>query len=81
MCKVDTVKMELNTVQKRKNCMNNKTTKAVGVVTLDDIPTINAVIAKGDRVEIGPGPNGTVKIVHIKRKFIKSGQGKDCPKC
>lgn len=60
--------------------MDERPIKAVSVVTAEDLPSINAVIAKGDRVEIGPGPNGTVKIVHIKRKFIKSGQGKDCPK-
>lgn len=61
--------------------LDEKTIKAVSEVTQDDLPAINAVIAKGDRVEIGPGPNCTVKIVHIKRKFLKSGQGKDCLKC
>ncbi len=61
--------------------MDEKTINAVSAVTVDDLPAINTVIAKGDRVEIGPGPNGTVKIVHIKRKFIKSGQGKGCSKC
>jgi len=59
---------------------SEKPDKAISAVTADDLPAINTVIAKGDRVEIGPGPNGTVKIVHIKRKFIKSGQAKDCPK-
>ncbi len=61
--------------------MDEKTIKTTSIVTADDLPSINAVIAKGDRVEIGPGPNGTVKIVHIMRKFIKSGQGKGCSKC
>jgi len=61
--------------------MDEKNSKVISAVTAGDLPAINAVIAKGDRVEIGPGPNGMVKIVHIKRKFIKSGQGKDCSKC
>ncbi len=61
--------------------MDEKAKKTVSMITADDLPYVNAVIAKGDRVEIGPGPNGTVKIVHIRRKYIKTGQKKDCPKC
>lgn len=42
---------------------------------------INRIIfGKGDRVEIGPGPNGTVKISHVKREFLKSGRLKERPK-
>lgn len=44
------------------------------------IKAIEAVIEKGDRVELIPGPNGTVKVIHIKRKIVKTGQEKDCPK-
>lgn len=54
--------------------------KHVGGITVDDLSTINAVIAKGDRVEVGPGPNGTVKITRVRREFIKTGQEKDYPK-
>ncbi len=60
----------------------------MGVTTLMDEKTIfeavkNAapVLMKGDRVELIPGPNGTVKIIHIKRKIVKTVQGKDCTKC
>lgn len=50
---------------------------------MDDkqIKTIEAVLAKGDRVELIPGPNGTVKIIHIKRKTIKSERIKECSEC
>lgn len=42
---------------------------------------INRIIFdKGDRVEFGPGPNGTVKISHVKREFLKSGRLKERPK-
>lgn len=54
--------------------MNEKTVKAVPTITTDDLPTINAIIAKGDRAEVGPGPNGTVKISHVKRTIVKSGR-------
>lgn len=48
--------------------------KPVPAITADDLPTINAIIAKGDRAEVGPGPNGTVKISHVKRIIVKSGR-------
>lgn len=48
--------------------------KQIGQLTADDLPTINAIIAKGDRAEVGPGPNGTIKISHVKRVIVKSGR-------
>lgn len=53
--------------------------KPVSVLEPGDLPAINTVLAKGDRVEIGPGPNGTVKIMHIKRKFLNTGRETDRP--
>lgn len=52
--------------------MNEK--KPVSAATVDDLPVINAIIAKGDRAEVGPGPNGSIKISHIKRVIVKSGR-------
>lgn len=46
--------------------------KPVSALNAEDIPAINTVLAKGDRVEIGPGPNGTVKIVRVKREYLKT---------
>lgn len=34
------------------------------------IEVIQKILSKGDRVELIPGPDGTVKVVHIKRKTI-----------
>lgn len=42
---------------------------------------IKNILEKGDRVELIPGPQRSVKIVHIKRKIVKTGQEKDCSKC
>lgn len=42
---------------------------------------IEKVLSKGDRVELIPGPNDSVKIIHIKREVIKTEQVKDCSKC
>ena len=42
---------------------------------------INRILEKGDRVELIPGPENSVKIIHIKRKIVKTGQEKDCSKC
>lgn len=52
----------------------NEKKKPVSIATVDDLPFINAIIAKGDRAEVGPGPNGTIKISHVKRKIVKSGR-------
>ena len=54
--------------------MDEKTQKPVSAITADDLPTINAIIAKGDRAEVGPGPNGTIKISRVKRFIVKSGR-------
>ena len=54
--------------------------KAVSAITSEDIPEINAVLAKEDTVNLVPGANGSVKIVHIKRKIVKTVQGNDCAK-
>jgi hypothetical protein len=34
------------------------------------IEAIQKILSKGDRVELIPGPDGTVKVIHIKRKTI-----------
>ena len=54
--------------------MAEKTIKPVSAITADDLPTINTIIAKGDRAEVGPGPNGTIKISRVKRVIVKSGR-------
>ena len=54
--------------------MGEKKTKHVPTVTVDDLPLINAIIAKGDRAEVGPGPHGTIKISRVKRVIVKSGR-------
>lgn len=45
------------------------------------IEAIKSVLAKGDRVELIPGPNNSVKVIHIKRKTIKTEHVKECSKC
>lgn len=45
------------------------------------IKTIESVLAKGDRAEVIPGPNNSVKVLHIKRKIVNTERKKDCPKC
>lgn len=34
------------------------------------IDAIDKILAKGDRVELIPGPGGSVKVIHIKRDII-----------
>ena len=34
------------------------------------IEVVQKILSKGDRVELIPGPDGTVKVIHIKRKTI-----------
>lgn len=53
--------------------MDEKIVKAAedGPVTAADLPYINTIVRKGDRAEVGPGPNGTVKISHVKRVIVK----------
>lgn len=52
----------------------------VSEVTVDDLPLINTIIAKGDRAEVGPGENGTIKISRVKRVIVKSWRQKSHPK-
>ena len=54
--------------------------KPVSSICENDIPEINAILAKQDTVNLTPGPNGTVKIIHIRRKIVKTVQGNDCAK-
>ena len=42
------------------------------------IKAIESILSKDDRVELVPGPNGSVKVLHIKRQIVKTGQEKDC---
>lgn len=41
-----------------------------------DIKSAEAVLSKGDRVELVPGPDGEVKVLHVRRKVVKSGPEK-----
>jgi len=50
--------------------MDEKTIKAISTVTPDDLPAINAVIAKGERVELIPVKDG-VKVVRVRREEVK----------
>lgn len=34
------------------------------------IEAIQKILSKGDRVELIPGPNEMVKVIHIKRKTV-----------
>lgn len=45
------------------------------------IKAIESVLAKGDRVELIPGPDDSVKIIHIKRKTVKTEHIKECSEC
>lgn len=45
------------------------------------IKAIESVLAKGDRAEVIPGPNQSVKVIHIKRKVVNTEQEKGCSKC
>ena len=39
-------------------------------MNLEIIKAIESIVSKGDRVELIPGPNGTVKVIHIKRETV-----------
>lgn len=34
------------------------------------IRAIEAILAKGDRAEVLPGPDGTVKVIHVRRSVV-----------
>lgn len=34
------------------------------------IEAIEAVLSKGDTVQVVPGPGGTLKVIHVKREII-----------
>lgn len=42
------------------------------------VKIIENILSKGDRVELIPGPNDTVKVIHIKRKNVKGEYLKEC---
>lgn len=52
--------------------MDEKTIKSISAVTPNDLPAINAVIAKGERVELVPVKNG-VKVIRVRREEVKNG--------
>lgn len=39
---------------------------------MDDktIRAIETILAKGDRAEVYPGPNGSVRVIHIKKTLV-----------
>lgn len=47
----------------------------------EEIQSIEEVLAKGDRVELIPGPDHSVKILHIKRQIVKAEQKKSSTIC
>lgn len=59
--------------------MDEKAIKAIAEKIAENAYSMAKVIAKGDRVETGPGPNGTVKITRVRREFIKTGREKERP--
>lgn len=42
------------------------------------IKAIESILSRGDRAELIPGPNGSVKIIQIKRKTLKGEYIKEC---
>ena len=50
------------------------------LLTVQKINAVEAVLAKGDRVELIPVKDG-VKIIHIKREIVKSEREKERSKC
>lgn len=38
------------------------------------IKAAEKILAQGDRAELVPGPNGTVKVIHVKRTVAASGR-------
>lgn len=56
--------------------MDEKTVKEAGEgpVTAADLPYINAVVRKGETVEIRPGTPDKAKIMEVRRKFLKTGR-------
>lgn len=52
-----------DTIISSKNC-------GVVAVTESVIRAIEAILAKGDRAEVLPGPNGTVKVIHVRRSVV-----------
>lgn len=60
--------------------MDEKTIKAIAEDITKNAYAMAKVVAKGDRAEVGPGPDGTIKISRVRREFVKTGQEKDCQK-
>lgn len=52
--------------------------KVPSEITAEDLPEINAILARENTVHIIPGPNGSAKIIDIRRKVVKHVQRKDC---
>lgn len=59
--------------QKERECGTNKKKQIAYHLTAHHINAVEAVLSKGDRVELIPGPEGAVKILHIKRQVVKTG--------
>ena len=48
-----------------------KNPKKQGLSMTDQaIKAIETILAEGDRAEVFPGPNGTVKVLHIKKTLV-----------
>ncbi len=52
------------------NRMDKKTIKTISAVTPDDLPSINAVLSTGARVELIPVKDG-VKVIRVRREEVK----------
>lgn len=57
---------------KERECRTEKKQIAYRL-TAHHIAAAETVLNKGDRVELVPGPDGTVKILHTRRKIVKTG--------
>lgn len=66
--------------QKERECGTNKKKQIAYHLTAHHINAVEAILSKGDRVELIPGPSGAVKILHIKRQVVKTGLEEKSPK-
>lgn len=49
-------------------------------LTAHHIAAAEMVLNKGDRVELVPGPDGEIKVLHTRRSIVKTGRETVCPK-
>lgn len=59
--------------------MDEKTIKAIAEDIIDNAYLMAKAVAKGDRAQVGPGANGTLKYSRVRQEIIKTGREKNCP--